>query len=84
MGISTEILKILSREPRQTPQTLQKVNGASISTIRNALVVLSDLGLTQKKARGLYEITPLGQHVLEMIYVRKLPSHLKTESAKQI
>jgi len=75
MGISVEILKILSKEPRQTPQSLQKAYKASISTVRNTLVVLSDLGLTRKKARGLYEITPLGQYVLERIDVRKLPSY---------
>ena len=39
----------------------------SVSTIRNVLVVLSDLKLVEAKVRGLYEITPLGERLLKDI-----------------
>lgn len=65
MGLAREILKILKDEPRQTPQSILSKTNVSMSTIRNNLMVLSDLNLVETKTRGLYEITPLGEYVLE-------------------
>ena len=65
LGLAREILKILKDEPRQTPQSILNKTNVSMSAIRNNLMVLSDLNLVQTKTRGLYEITPLGEYVLE-------------------
>ena len=67
LGLAKEILKILKDEPRQTPKSLLNRLGVSMSAIRNNLMVLSDLNLVEAKIRGLYEITPLGEYVLEKI-----------------
>jgi len=65
MGLAKEILRILKDEPRQTPQSILSKTNVSISAIRNSLMCLSDLNLVETKTRGLYEITPLGEHILE-------------------
>jgi len=65
MGLATDILKLLKEEPRQTPGSIKEKVNFSISATRNVLMVLSDLGLVETKVRGLYEITPLGEHVLK-------------------
>jgi predicted transcriptional regulator len=65
LGLAKEILGILNKEPRQTPQSILGKLGVSMSAIRNSLMVLSDLKLVETEARGLYRITPLGQYVLE-------------------
>jgi Mn-dependent DtxR family transcriptional regulator len=44
---------------------------ASVSTVRNVLMVLSDLGLVEAKVRGLYEVTPLGERLLKDISGKK-------------
>ena len=63
--IANRILLLLRESPRQTPQSIASRLNASVSTIRNALVILSDLKLVEAKVRGLYEITPLGERLLK-------------------
>jgi len=65
LGLAREILKILKDEPRQTPQSILRKLNVSMSAIRNSLMVLSDLNLVETKTRGLYEISPLGERLLE-------------------
>ena len=65
LGLAREILKILKDEPRQTPQSILSKIDVSMSAIRNNLMVLSDLKLVEAKTRGLYNITPLGEYILE-------------------
>jgi predicted transcriptional regulator len=71
VGLTKRILEILKREPRQTPQSLLGKLDVSMSAIRNNLMVLSDLKLVEAETRGLYKITPLGEHVLENINPNK-------------
>jgi predicted transcriptional regulator len=65
--IASKILSLLKESPRQTPQSIAGRLNASVSTIRNALVILSDLKLVEAKVRGLYEITSLGERLLRDI-----------------
>jgi len=62
-----EILKALKQTPRLTPIMIAKMLNRPPSVIRNILVVLLELGLVESIARGLYQITPLGQYVLEKL-----------------
>lgn len=65
LGLAKEILKILKDEPRQTPQSILSKTNVSMSAIRNTLMCLSDLNLVETKTRGLYEITSLGEYILQ-------------------
>ena len=65
LGIANRILLLLKESPRQTPKSIAGWLNASVSTIRNALVILSDLKLVEAKVRGLYEITALGERLLK-------------------
>lgn len=67
LGLAREILKILKEKPRQTPQSLLNQTNVSMSSVRNNLMVLSDLDLIEAKTRGLYEITSLGKYLLDKI-----------------
>ena len=66
-GIASRILLLLKESPRQTPKSIAVRLNASVSTIRNVLVILSDLKVVETKVRGLYEITPLGERLLKDI-----------------
>lgn len=63
--IANRILLLLKESPRQTPKSIAGRLNASISTVRNALVILSDLKLVETRVRGLYEITPSGERLLK-------------------
>jgi len=65
MALAREILKLLKEEPRQTPLLIREKMNLSKSTTMSVLSVLSDLGMVETRVRGLYEITPLGEYVLE-------------------
>jgi predicted transcriptional regulator len=67
LGLAKQILKILKEKPRQTPQSLLSKIDVSMSAIRNNLMVLSDLNLVETPTRGLYQITPLGELVLNKL-----------------
>ena len=69
--IASKILLLLKKSPRQTPQSIASRLNASVSTIRNALVILSDLKLVEARVRGLYEITQLGERLLKDISTLK-------------
>jgi len=64
-GVANRILLLLKESPRQTPISIAGRLNASVSTVRNALVILSDLKLVEARVRGLYEITPLGERLLK-------------------
>lgn len=64
MGVAKDILKALEEYPRQTPSSLQKGLGVSLSMVKGTLVCLNDLELIETISRGLYEITELGKYVL--------------------
>jgi len=61
---AVEILKAVKQMPRLTPILIAKMLDRPPSVIRNILVVLLELGLVESPARGLYQITPLGEYVL--------------------
>jgi len=65
MGLARQILKLLREEPRQTPRSMMERMNLSKTTVMTVLKVLSDLGLVEARVRGLYEITPLGEYMLE-------------------
>lgn len=65
MGVALEILKLLEREPRQSPQTIALKIPNGLSSIKTALVTLSDTGLVIPIAHGVYEITDLGRLILK-------------------
>lgn len=64
MEIALGILRVLAKEPRQTPQTLQEKLGVSLSSIKSALRFLHELDHIKRLAHGLYIITPLGEYIL--------------------
>ena len=66
-GIANRILRLLKEKPRQTPQSVAGQLSVSTSTVKNTLVVLSDLKLVETKVRGLYEISLLGERLLKEI-----------------
>ena len=65
MPIALDILRILEKEPRQTPQILHEKLDVSLSGIKSTLGNLHELKLVSRQARGLYMISALGKHVLE-------------------
>ena len=65
MGVARDILRILKLIPRQNPGSLQESLGVSLSSIKNALIHLTDMGLVDTPSRGVYIITNLGKYVLE-------------------
>jgi len=62
-----EILKAVKQMPRLTPIMIAKMLNKPPSVIRNTMVVLFELGLVESPARGLYQISPLGEYVLEKL-----------------
>ena len=56
--------------PRLTPILLGRRMKRPPSVIRNVLVILVELGLVVPAARGLYELTPEGEELLERIEKR--------------
>ncbi|MCJ7633627.1 hypothetical protein MUP77_14715, partial [Candidatus Bathyarchaeota archaeon] len=59
------ILRILRDMPRLTPILMGRKMKRPASVIRNVLVILVELGLVNSAARGLYELTPEGEEILE-------------------
>lgn len=68
---ATEILEAIQRKPRLTPIMIADELKMNAGVVRNVLVTLAELRLVQSPARGLYEITPLGQEVLKEGKVKK-------------
>ncbi len=60
-----EILETIQRKPRLTPTMIAEELDMIPGVVRNILSTLSELGLVNTPARGVYEISPLGSHVLE-------------------
>jgi len=60
-----EILEAIQRKPRLSPMMIADELEMNPGVVRNVLVTLTELKLVQSPARGLYEITPLGQDVLK-------------------
>ncbi len=60
-----DILRNLKDMPRLTPILMEKKMKRPASVIRNVLVILVELGLVRSVARGLYELTPEGEEILE-------------------
>jgi len=75
MTISVAILELLYQKVRATPIVLaselrqMKLMSAKETTaaklVRNALVVLLEIGLVAVEGRGLYSLTPLGKKFYE-------------------
>lgn len=68
---AVEILRILRDMPRLTPILIGKKMKRPPSVIRNVLMILVELGLVASAARGLYELTPDGEEVLERTEKRR-------------
>lgn len=62
-----EILGALQKEPRLSPAMLSEKLKINSQIVRNVLVTLSELKLVQTPAKGIYEITRLGEQVLKRI-----------------
>lgn len=62
---SLDTLKYIGDEPRQTPILISRQFGMSLPYIRTIMVILNDLGLVEREARGIYTLTDLGLKVLE-------------------
>ena len=65
LGTSLEILKLLNSEPRHTIISMMEKLGLSRSSIKMALLSMTDTRLVKKEARGLYIITELGRKALK-------------------
>jgi len=66
-----ELLVQIKSNPRLTPIMLAERLKWNIGTVRNALVMLFELGLIDRPARGVYEITKAGDSVLSQVEVGK-------------
>ena len=64
MGVCLEILNLLEKEPRQSPDLIEESLEYSLSSVSTALVYLKDMNLVKRVSRGLYIITDLGKYVL--------------------
>ena len=64
MGVCLEILSLLEKEPRQSPDLIEERLEYSLSSVSTALVYLKDMSLVKRVSRGLYVITELGKYVL--------------------
>lgn len=64
MGVALEILKLLEKLPRQSPQSMARALPYGVSSIKVSLVTLLDLGHVNRVVHGLYEITESGKRVL--------------------
>ena len=62
-----EIMRLLDKEPRQTPQLISEKLGKPISSVKSALKYLYELKHVKRVSHGLYEITELGEYVLRTI-----------------
>lgn len=75
MAISGKILELLSQKVRASPLMLAKElremklltakESTAAKLVRNALVVLLELGLVNVEGRGVYSLTPLGKKFYE-------------------
>ena len=64
LGTSLEILKLLDSEPRHTIKSMMKKLSLSRSSIKMALLSMTNTRLVKTEAKGLYVITDLGREVL--------------------
>jgi len=64
---ATKILTALLETPRLPPTLIASKTGIRVNYVRNLLAVLLELKLVETPARGLYQITGLGEHVLHQI-----------------
>jgi Mn-dependent DtxR family transcriptional regulator len=60
-----EVLQAISRKPRITPIMISDDLKMKQQSVRNILLTLSELGLVVNAARGVYEISEIGQEILE-------------------
>ena len=60
-----EILQAIGRKPRITPVMIAEELKMNQQVVRNILLTLSELGLVTTAARGVYEISQMGQQVLD-------------------
>jgi len=60
-----QILEALQRKPRLSPVMIADETKLRPGTVRNVLVTLSELELVKMPARGIYEISELGQSFLK-------------------
>lgn len=60
-----EILQAIGRKPRITPVMIAEELKMNQQVVRNVLLTLSELGLVTTAARGVYEISQMGQQVLD-------------------
>ena len=63
--VAIDILKAIEQTPRITPLEISKKLKISTQYIRNILAILTELGLVETPARGVYVLTNLGKQVLE-------------------
>jgi len=64
---ATKILILLRDTPHLAPTLIASKTGMVVSDVRNLLAVLLELKLVETPARGLYQITSLGEYVLQEI-----------------
>lgn len=66
--LAVKVLELLQKEKRATPAWMRESLQVPAGTLRNVLVVLSDLRLIETfPARGNYRITQLGEQTLKAI-----------------
>ena len=65
LGTSLEILKLLDSEPRHTIKSMMKKLDLSRSSIKMALLSMTNTRLVKTEAKGLYVITDLGRKALK-------------------
>ena len=65
LGTSLEILKLLNSEPRHSIISMMEKLDLSRSSIKMALLSMTNTRLVKTEAKGLYVITDLGREVLK-------------------
>ena len=64
---AVEILKLLREMPRLSPALIAERLGITPGVVRNVLMILSELQLVETPSRGIYQITSLGEHMLDAL-----------------
>jgi len=65
--VAIEVLTAIQQNPRITPAEIAEKTGITQQYVRNTLSTLVELHLIETPVRGIYNITELGEYVLDYL-----------------
>jgi len=65
--VAIEVLTAIQQNPRITPAEIAEKTGITQQYVRNILSPLVELQLIETPVRGIYNITELGEYVLDYL-----------------